>query len=115
MSEDCIFCRIVRGEIPITATLETDHALVFPDINPATPVHHLVIPKEHIASLDDMTLAHRGIMGDVLYAASEAARLLGVAENGYRLVANTHADAGQEVYHIHFHLMAGRGFRWPPG
>lgn len=115
MNDGCIFCKIVRGEVPVQPTLETDHALVFADINPVTPVHYLVIPKQHIASLDDMSSADRAVMGDVLFAASEAARLLGVAERGYRLVANTHADAGQEVYHIHFHLLAGRSFVWPPG
>jgi histidine triad (HIT) family protein len=115
MSESCIFCKIVRGEIPVERTLETEHAIVFPDASPATPIHHLVIPKQHIASLDAMTEEDRAVMGDVLYAARQAARQLGVSENGYRLVANTNRDAGQEVYHVHFHLMAGRGFRWPPG
>ncbi len=115
MSETCIFCKIVCGEIPVEKTIETEHAVVFPDINPVTPVHHLVIPKKHIASLDEVTPGDRAVMGDVVYAAREAARLLGVADNGYRLVANTNRDAGQEVYHIHFHLMAGRGFSWPPG
>ena len=115
MSESCIFCKIVRGEIPVEKTLETEHAIVFPDLNPVTPVHHLVIPKQHIASVDDMSESDRTVMGDVMWAARQAARQLGVSENGYRLVANTNRDAGQEVFHLHFHLLAGRGFRWPPG
>ena len=115
MTDNCIFCMIVRGEIPVETTLETEHALVFPDINPATPVHHLVIPKKHLPTVNAVTLADREIIGDVVYAAGVAARKLGVADSGYRLVANINRDAGQEVFHIHFHLMAGRSFAWPPG
>jgi histidine triad (HIT) family protein len=115
MSSKCIFCQIAAKEIPVTATFESEHAIVFPDINPVTPVHHLVIPKKHLATINDVTADDRAILGDVIYAAAQAAKLLGVAESGYRLVANTNGDAGQEVFHIHFHLLAGRGFRWPPG
>ncbi len=115
MSESCIFCKIVRGDIPVKKTLETEHAIVFPDLNAVAPVHHLVIPKQHIASVDEMSEADRTVMGDVLWAAREAARNLGVSEDGYRLVANTNRAAGQEVFHLHFHLLAGRDFRWPPG
>jgi histidine triad (HIT) family protein len=115
MSDDCIFCKIARGDIPVPFTVETEHAVVFPDINPVTPVHHLVIPKKHIESVNGVTAEDREIIGDCIFAAGEAARKLGVDERGYRLVANTNRDAGQEVFHIHFHLLAGRGFRWPPG
>lgn len=115
MSDDCIFCKIVRGEIPAERLMENDHVVVFKDIQPAAPIHYLVIPKEHIATMDAATPGHAELMGQICLAAAQAARLLEIAEPGYRLVANTNRDGGQVVYHIHFHLLGGREFRWPPG
>jgi histidine triad (HIT) family protein len=115
MSTDCIFCKIAKREIPVELFLETEHAVVFADINPATPVHYLAIPRKHIPTMDDSSPEDREILGDVMLAAAEAARKLGVAENGYRLVVNTKGDALQTVFHIHVHIMAGKRFLWPPG
>ncbi len=115
MSTDCIFCKIANREIPVELLLETEHAVVFADNNPATPVHYLAIPRKHIATMDGASPEDREILGDVMLAAAEAARRLGVADNGYRLVVNTNADALQTVFHIHVHIMAGKRFLWPPG
>jgi len=113
--EDCIFCNIAAGQIPSKKVVETEDALVFWDLRPTTPVHCLAIPKKHIASLDAGRPEDAEVLGQVVLAAAEAARQLGVATGGYRLVANTNRDAGQEVFHVHFHLLGGRKFGWPPG
>ncbi len=113
--DDCIFCKIAAGQIPSRKVVETEDVLVFWDIRPTTPVHCLAIPKKHIASLDKAGPEDARILGSVALAAAEAARQLGVADSGYRLVANTNRDGGQEVFHVHFHLLGGRRFGWPPG
>jgi histidine triad (HIT) family protein len=110
---DCLFCRIVRKEIPANLVAETDECLAFRDISPQAPVHVLVIPKAHVDSLAGVTdpLA----AGRILLLAAEVARTLGVVESGYRVVFNTGADGGQTVPHLHAHLLAGRAMAWPPG
>ena len=113
MSVDCLFCRIVRHEIPAAIVLETDDCVAFRDINPQAPVHVLVIPKAHIASLDTATDA--AMVGRLGLVAAQLARSEGIAESGYRTVINTNADAGQTVFHIHLHLLGGRRLGWPPG
>ena len=113
MADQCLFCRIVRGEIPAKIVHETEHTVAFADINPQAPLHVLVIPREHVASLDAATDA--ATVGRLALAAAEIARREGVAASGYRTVINTIADAGQTVFHIHLHLLAGRLMGWPPG
>lgn len=113
MASDCLFCRIVKGEIPATVVAQNDHCVAFNDINPQAPTHVLIVPREHIASLneakDAATIGHLSLM------AVEIARTIGLAERGYRTVVNTNADAGQVVFHVHLHLIGGRKMGWPPG
>jgi histidine triad (HIT) family protein len=111
----CIFCRIAAGEIPAKLVLETDTLLAFRDLNPVAPEHVLVIPRRHIATLDEAVEADRGLLGDLMLAGAEIARRLGFAEDGYRTVMNCNHDGGQSVYHIHLHLLGGRALSWPPG
>jgi histidine triad (HIT) family protein len=110
---DCLFCRIVRGEIPATLVAETDDCVAFRDVNPQAPLHVLVIPRRHVASLDAADDAAE--LGKLSLLAAEIARAEGYAERGYRTVVNTGPDAGQTVFHVHLHLLAGRPLRWPPG
>ncbi len=110
--KDCIFCKIVRGEIPSDIVYQDESVLVFPDINPATPVHLLIIPREHIVSLADMDESQIGIVGKMVAAANLVARQKGIAESGYRLCINSGPDAGQVVWHLHMHLMGGRELGW---
>ncbi|HEX6501423.1 MAG TPA: HIT domain-containing protein [Micromonosporaceae bacterium] len=107
MSNDCLFCRIVAGEIPATVVHETDTTLAFRDIAPKAPVHVLVIPKAHHADVADMAAADPKLTGDVVAAAAEVARVAGVADSGYRLMFNTGPDSGQEVFHVHAHVLGG--------
>jgi histidine triad (HIT) family protein len=111
---DCLFCKIARKEIPADIVYEDDDVLAFRDIRPQAPVHVLVIPKRHIASLADLTQEDKDVMGHVTLVASRLARDLGVSE-GYRVVINCGKDAGQSVFHIHMHLLGGRSLGWPPG
>jgi histidine triad (HIT) family protein len=113
MAESCLFCRIVRKEIPATVVAETEHCVAFRDINPQAPVHLLVIPREHVASLDEAT--DPALVGRLALLAAELARKEGIADGGYRTVINTNADAGQTVFHVHLHLLGGRPMGWPPG
>ena len=113
MADTCLFCRIVRKEIPATIVAETDDCVAFRDINPQAPTHVLVIPREHVPSLNDA--ADAALVGRLALVAAEIARKEGIAESGYRTVINTNADAGQTVFHIHLHLLGGRPMRWPPG
>lgn len=113
MTDDCIFCRIVRGEIPATKVAESDQAIAFRDLNPQAPVHVLVVPKVHVTSLveaDDPAL-----LGAVLALVREVARSEGVEGDGYRTVLNTGGNGGQTVHHLHAHLLGGRHMTWPPG
>ena len=110
---DCLFCRIVRKEIPAQIVAETEECLAFRDINPQAPTHVLVIPKVHVDSL--IKISDPLIVGRMALLAAELARTLGVADAGYRLVVNTGEDGGQTVQHLHAHLLAGRAMLWPPG
>ena len=109
-----VFARILRGEIPSKTVYEDGHALAFHDINPQAPVHVLVIPKKEIARLADATAEDQALLGHLMVAAGRVARQLGVGE-AFRLVVNNGAEAGQSVFHVHLHVLAGRRFRWPPG
>jgi histidine triad (HIT) family protein len=111
----CLFCRIARRELPARILFETDHLVAFEDIRPKAPVHVLVIPKLHFASLNDAPDGSEPLIGELLHAARRAAREKGVAETGYRIVLNTGPDSGQEVAHLHFHVIGGRPLSWPPG
>jgi histidine triad (HIT) family protein len=113
MAGDCLFCRIVRGEIPAKLVAQNEHCVAFRDINPQAPTHVLVIPRVHIASLNDAKDA--ATIGQLSLMATEIARSEGLAERGYRTVINTNADAGQTVFHVHLHLLGGRKMGWPPG
>jgi histidine triad (HIT) family protein len=113
MSDTCLFCRIVRREIPTTVVAETDAALVFRDVNPQAPFHVLVIPKRHVPSLADAD--DRALLGELSLVAARVARDAGYGEQGFRTVVNTGPDAGQTVFHLHVHVLAGRALHWPPG
>ena len=116
MSENnCLFCRIITGEIPSNKVYENDLAFAFHDINPQAPTHILIVPKKHIASLNEASQDDQALLGHLTLVASELANNLGIAEGGYRTVINTGAGAGQSVWHIHVHLLGGREMGWPPG
>jgi len=116
MSSDTLFARIIRGEIPADRVYEDDDVLAFRDINPAAPTHILVIPRARpIPSMDKAAPEDAELLGKLLLTAAQLARQEGIAEDGYRLVINTNADAGQTVYHLHVHLIGGRKQSWPPG
>ena len=112
MTDSCLFCRIVRGEIPAKIVREDEHTVAFRDIDPKAPTHILVIPREHVASLDDAS--DPAMVGRLMLAAAEIARAEGIT-GGYRAVVNTGAGAGQTVFHLHLHLLGGRKLTWPPG
>lgn len=115
MNGDCLFCKIANKEIEAEVVYEDDEILAFKDINPKAPIHFLFIPKRHIASLNDIGEGDAGILGKILLKAKEVAKNHGIDENGYRVVMNCNKDAGQEVFHVHAHLLGGRKFAWPPG
>ena len=112
---DCLFCKIIDGDIPGDIVYETDSVLAFNDINPTAPVHVLITPKEHIATLNDLEEKHTQTMGELILAAKKIASDKGISESGYRTVFNCNKDAQQTVFHIHLHLIAGRQMIWPPG
>jgi histidine triad (HIT) family protein len=112
---DCLFCRLVRKEIPATLIYEDERLVVFNDINPQAPLHALVVPKRHIATLNELSADDERIVGEMVRRAAAVAREKGYADRGFRTVFNTNADAGQTVFHIHLHVLAGRGLTWPPG
>ncbi len=112
---DCLFCKMVNKEIPADFVYEDDDVLAFNDINPQAPVHVLIVPRIHIATLNDLQAKHAEVMGKLLLAAKEVAKQKGLSEGGYRTVINCNADAGQTVFHIHLHLLGGRLMDWPPG
>jgi histidine triad (HIT) family protein len=111
----CLFCRIAAREIPADIVRESDRLVAFRDTNPQAPTHILLIPKEHIRSIADIEDGHGKLLADVAQAATQLAHAEGVAESGWRLVTNVGPDAGQSVFHLHFHLLGGRGMGWPPG
>ena len=115
MSE-CIFCKIVRGDIPADVVYEDEVSLAFRDINPQAPVHVLVIPKEHIPALAEADpVKHEALLGHLLLVAKRVADLEGISESGFRIVINNGKDAGQAVDHLHVHVLGGREMGWPPG
>ena len=112
--DDCLFCKIAAGTIPVKRVLEDDVALVFPDINPQAPTHLLIIPKAHLNSTRESQAQHEGMLGHLMATAARAAVMQGL-DGGYRLVINTGRDGGQTVNHLHVHLLGGRAMQWPPG
>jgi histidine triad (HIT) family protein len=112
---NCLFCKIINKEIPAKILYENDTVLAFEDVNPQAPVHILVIPKKHIATTLDVTEEDNALIGELLQVANSLAREKGVADRGFRTVMNCNSDAGQTVFHIHLHLLAGRPMNWPPG
>ena len=112
---DCLFCKMVSGEIQPDVVFEDDEVLAFRDVNPQAPVHVLVIPKSHIGTTNELTPEHAGLVGKMVLAARQIAADEGVAEPGYRMVMNCNPEAGQSVYHIHLHMLGGRPMNWPPG
>ena len=115
MKENCLFCKIVAGEIPSAKVYQDEVCIAFNDISPQAPTHVLIIPREHFASLDEAQTSQKEMLGHLLLTAAEIAREKGFAEEGYRVVINTNADGGQTVFHIHVHLLGGRPFVFPPG
>jgi histidine triad (HIT) family protein len=112
---DCIFCRMASGEIPVDRVLEFDDLLAFHDINPQAPHHVLIIPRQHLDSLEALESGHCDLAANLLLAAQQVARQEGFAETGYRTVINTGRDGGQEIGHLHMHVLGGRRMQWPPG
>jgi len=113
--DDCLFCKIVEKQIPAEIVYENDKVLAFKDIDPKAPVHILIIPKEHITTLNDMKEKHTEVMGQIILVAKSLAKEFGIDEKGYRTVFNCNKEGGQAVYHIHLHLLGGRQMSWPPG
>ena len=113
--KNCIFCRIIAGESPARIIHEDEQLLVFHDLQPQAPVHLLLVPKKHLARIQDLTPADKELMGHLLYTASSVAKNLGLQQNGYRLVINNGRNGGQAVFHLHLHLLGGRPMLWPPG
>ena len=116
MSEkNCLFCKIVAGEIPADIIYESVTTIAFRDINPQAPLHVLIIPRKHIATINDITPQDQEVVGDLYLAARDIASSEGIADEGYRIVMNCNEAAGQTVFHIHMHLLGGRALTWPPG
>lgn len=113
--ENCLFCKIVNGNIPCKKVHEDEKSIAFHDINPQAPHHILIIPKVHIPTTNDINAENAAVVGHLFQVASKLAKELGVNDAGYRLVFNCNKHGGQEVYHIHLHLLAGRQMTWPPG
>ena len=112
---DCLFCRIITGTIPANIVHQDEHLVAFKDINPQAPLHVLIIPRRHVATLNDLAGTDDQLVGEMVRRAAAIAREHGYADGGYRTVFNCNADAGQSVFHIHLHVLGGRAFAWPPG
>lgn len=112
---DCLFCKMVNGDIKPDIAYETDSVLAFRDLNPQAPTHILIIPKQHISTLNELEDNHAQVVGELYLAAKEIAKQQGIAEAGYRTLINCNEDGGQTVFHLHLHLMGGRVMKWPPG
>lgn len=112
---NCIFCKIVDGQIPATKVYEDDLSFAFRDINPQAPTHILLIPKRHVVSLNEISEVDRSLMGHLLMVSGQIAKQEKINDNGFRVVINSGSDAGQSVFHIHLHVMGGRPMAWPPG
>jgi histidine triad (HIT) family protein len=111
----CLFCRIISHETPASIVFEDDRLVAINDINPQAPTHILIVPRQHIATLNDVTADDAGLIGEMIHRAAVIAADRGVAERGYRVLFNCNREAGQSVYHIHLHLLGGRRLSWPPG
>jgi len=111
----CLFCNIAKGAIPTTFVYEDESVVAFNDIHPQAPLHQIIIPKKHIATLNDLSSEDEKLMGHLVIVAAKLANDLKIADKGYRLVTNCNADGGQTVFHIHIHLIGGRSLQWPPG
>lgn len=114
-NNDCLFCKIVSGEIPAEIVYESERVIGFRDINPQAPTHVLLIPRRHIATINDLEETHKDDIGDLFLAAKVVARAEGIEEDGYRVTMNCNEGAGQSVFHVHLHLLGGRPMKWPPG
>lgn len=112
---DCIFCKIVKKEIPASVVYEDEKILMFNDLNPETPIHFLVIPKEHIASVNELNACNSDVISHIFTKINEVSQNIKELENGYRIVTNCGENAGQTVKHLHFHVLGGRKLSWPPG
>lgn len=112
---DCLFCAIAGGQIKANLVYQDDAVLAFTDIAPKAPVHILIIPRKHVASVLDLDASDGAVVGQIFQVAAQLARQHGIAESGFRVVANSGADAGQSVFHLHYHLLGGRRMSWPPG
>jgi histidine triad (HIT) family protein len=112
---DCLFCKIVQKSIPAKIVYEDDQTLAFDDVNPQAPVHTLIIPKKHIAAVQDCRDDESALLAQLLVTCANVAKRKGLSESGYRIVTNTGRDAGQTVFHLHLHVLGGRYMRWPPG
>ena len=112
---DCLFCKIIAGEVPSASVYQDDSLVAFRDVNPQAPLHVLIVPRKHIASLNDLAPGDDALVGSMFRRAAALAKEHGHHERGYRTVFNTNREAGQTVFHIHLHLLAGRALTWPPG
>ncbi|MBI4208622.1 MAG: histidine triad nucleotide-binding protein [Deltaproteobacteria bacterium] len=113
--DDCIFCKILEKKIPSQRVVETPEFVAFKDVNPQAPNHILIVPRRHIPTVNDLTEGDKILIGEMVLQAQSIAKDLGISEEGYRLVLNCNRGAGQTVFHLHLHLLAGRPFSWPPG
>ena len=115
MSNDCLFCKIIAGDIPSNKVYSDEHVYAFHDINPAAPTHVLVIPNKHLSAVNDGSEENEALFGKLVLAANKIVAQLGLEEPGFRYVINTGADGGQTVFHLHLHILGGRALGWPPG
>jgi histidine triad (HIT) family protein len=113
--EDCLFCKILGGDIPADIIFESESAIAFRDINPQAPTHVVIIPRQHVATINDIEPEHEALVGSLFSAAKAIAAAEGLSEDGYRVVMNCNEAAGQTVFHLHLHLLGGRKLTWPPG
>jgi len=114
-SSDCLFCKILAGDVPAELVYESNEAIAFRDVNPQAPSHVLIIPRQHIETINDLDPGDAALVGNLFLVAQQVAKDEGIAENGYRVVMNCNADAGQTVFHLHLHMLGGRRLDWPPG
>ncbi len=114
-SSDCLFCKILAGDVPAEMVYESNEAIAFRDINPKAPSHVLIIPRQHIETINDLGPGDAALVGNLFLVARQVAKDEGIADNGYRVVMNCNADAGQTVFHLHLHMLGGRLLDWPPG
>ena len=112
---DCLFCKVVAGQVPATLVFQNDHVVAFNDITPRAPTHVLIVPRRHIATLNELSPEDDALAGEMVRTAAAIAKEQGLSERGYRTVFNCNAEAGQTVFHIHLHLLGGRPMTWPPG